>query len=178
MIYNSPDPHLKTVLLRYLLKHMPQSKQLHSMLRGVALFEASKGVAALAGMLGLLGLLHHNLHHLALELIGHFGLDPRQPFPVMLLSWADRLNATPFKTIWLIASLYAFTRWVEAWGLWHDRAWGEWFGALSGALYIPFELRHIAHHASWHNVFIFLINVLLVAFLMYRLWQRKSAQEL
>ena len=32
------------------------------MLRAIALFEAVKGLAALAASIGFLGLLHHNLH--------------------------------------------------------------------------------------------------------------------
>ena len=50
-------------------------------LKAIAIFEATKGVAALASTIGLLALLHHDLHHLALELVGHFGLNPTEHFP-------------------------------------------------------------------------------------------------
>ena len=48
----------------------------------------------------------------------------------------------------LAATAYVLVRFTEAYGLWKDRWWGEWLGALSGALYIPFELWHFAHHPS------------------------------
>jgi Predicted membrane protein (DUF2127) len=41
----------------------------------IAANEAVKGVLALLAMVGLLSLLHHDLHHLAVSMIGRFGLD-------------------------------------------------------------------------------------------------------
>ena len=79
---------------------------LRSALQSVAVFEALKGVAALLGLLGLLGLLHHDLHRLALELIGHFGLSPNARYPAALVAWVDKINATPIHTLVLLGSAY------------------------------------------------------------------------
>jgi uncharacterized membrane protein (DUF2068 family) len=43
---------------------------------------------------------------------------------------------------------YIVVRMLEAYGLWNERAWGEWLGALSGGLYIPFEIGHLVHRPS------------------------------
>ena len=98
---------------------------LRGAVRGVAIFEALKGVAALLGLLGLLSLLKHDLHHLVLEWIGHVGLSPQQHFPALLVEAVDRVNATPVHTLVLLGSAYIAMRWLEAWGLWRDRAWGD-----------------------------------------------------
>ena len=143
-------------------------------LKWIAAFEAIKGLAALASALGWLGLLHHDIRHLALELIGHFDLDPTSHYPALLLHYVELVNAIPVGTILLVAIAYALTRWVEACGLWANRAWGEWLGALSGAIYVPFEVRHIVHGAGWQSVAVLLFNVVVVAYLALRLWGRRG----
>lgn len=151
---------------------------LRTAVRSMALFEAAKGVAALLGLLGLLGLLHHDLHKLALELIGHVGLSPAQRYPALLLDMVDRLNVTPVHTLVLLGGLYAAVRFVEAWGLWRDRAWGEWFGVAASGVYIPLEVQHILRHTSWQAMLVLAFNVALVLVLLARLMQRRAqAQE-
>ena len=68
-------------------------------------------------------------------------------------------------------------RWAEAWGLWQGHSWGEWLGALSGALYVPFELRHLLHRPTWLNAAVLMLNVAVVAFLAWELWRERRAQQ-
>jgi uncharacterized membrane protein (DUF2068 family) len=147
-------------------------------LRAIALFEASKGLAALVIGIGLAQLLHHDLHQLVLELVGHFGLDLNQPFPALLLHYADVLNTTPLDTVELLLGGYLSLRFVEAYGLWMARAWAEWLGALSGGLYIPFELHHFWHEPGVLSFLVTAINVLIVAFLVMQLRQRQATAVL
>ena len=62
-------------------------------LRAIAVFEAAKGLAALAAGIGLLELLHHDIHRLAVALLWRFHLDPALPYPTLLLHYADLLSA-------------------------------------------------------------------------------------
>lgn len=148
---------------------------LRTALKSIAIFEALKGVAALLGLLGLLSLLHHDLHRLALELIGHFGLSPNARYPAVLISWVDKINATPIHTLVLLGATYIALRWLEAWGLWHDKAWGEWLGALSSGLYIPLEIQHLLAHRHWQGAVVLLLNIVVVAVLLRRLYLRRKA---
>ena len=141
-------------------------------LRSIALFEAFKGLAALLIGIGLVELLHHDLRHLVLELVGHFGLDAAQPFPALLLHAADVLNHTPLATLELLLGAYLAIRLTEAYGLWRQQAWAEWLGALSGGLYIPFELQHLAHEPNALSAAVLAVNVLVVGFLALQLWRR------
>lgn len=159
---------------RFLDSAVNSQTSLRAAVKTMALFEALKGVAALMALLGLLSLLHHDLHHLAMELIGHFGLSPDQRYPSLLLDAVDRLNVTPVHTLVLLGGLYAVVRFVEAWGLWLDKSWGEWFGVLASAVYIPFEVRHVMHKSSWQAVLVLVFNLLLVLVLLARLMQRRK----
>jgi uncharacterized membrane protein (DUF2068 family) len=141
-------------------------------LRTIAAFEALKGALALVASIGLLSLLHHDLRHLAEALIGHVGLDPGAHYPALLLHDVDLLRDTNMQTLMLAAAGYVGIRWAEAWGLWHERPWGEWLGALSGALYVPFELRHLVHRPTALSALVITVNVAMVAYLGWRLWRR------
>lgn len=141
--------------------------------RLIGLFEALKGLGALAASIGLLSLLHHDLRHMTEELIGHFGLDPGGHYPSALLHYAEILQDTNVRTLVMLAGGYVGMRLIEAYGLWRDRVWGAWLGALSGALYIPFELRHLVHKPTLFNVLVVVANILIVAFLAYQLWRRR-----
>lgn len=142
-------------------------------LRGIALFEGFKGLAALLSGIGLVSLLHHDLRHLVLELVGHFDLDPAQHFPALLLHYVDVLNGTPLGTLELLLAGYVLVRLSEAYGLWKDRAWAEWLGALSGGLYIPFELRHLWHAPTLVSGGVLVVNGVMVVFLAWQLVNRR-----
>lgn len=145
-------------------------------LRAIALFEAAKGLAALAAAAGVFDLMHHDVRRLALELIGRFGADPHAHFPSMLLHYAALVPGLDVRSMALLAAAYVALRWTEAWGLWHDRRWGELLGALSGGLYVPFEIAHLWHRPSAAGVVVLAFNLLLVAYLVATLW-RKRAQR-
>ena len=144
-------------------------------LRAIALFEAAKGVLALAGSIGLLSLLHHDLRHLALEMIGLFPFVLPQHEQGMLLHYADLLNHMNPSTLIALTVAYVSIRALEAFGLWRDYAWAEWLGALSGGIYIPLELSHLLRDPGIINAAVLLINVLIVAFLGAQLWLRRRA---
>ena len=153
---------------------LPHSPPLRNAVRGVAVFEALKGLLALLGLLGLLSLLHHDLHRLAVEWIDHLGLSPHKEFGRLLLQGADRINATPVKTLVLIGSIYIAARWLEAWGLWRDKAWGEWLGVVSCGLYVPLEVLHLWHSPHWQGALVLLVNLGMIAILALRLRQRRA----
>ena len=143
-------------------------------LKAIAAFEATKGLAALASTIGLLSLLHHDLHHLALELVGHFGLDPKQHFPALLLQYVDQVNGTPLSSVVLLGGAYITIRLVEAYGLWFDRSWGEWVAALSGSLYVPFEVQHLIHQTTAISALVLMFNLGVVGFMLRRLYERRK----
>ena len=142
-------------------------------LRAIALFEAAKGLAALIATVGVLNLLHHDVRQLAIELIGRFGLHPEAHYPSMLLHYAGLLPGANLHLIVLAAAAYIAVRLAEAYGLWNDRAWAEWLGALSGGLYVPLELHHLLHQPSFISAAVLAGNILVVAVLGQQLWLRR-----
>jgi uncharacterized membrane protein (DUF2068 family) len=143
-------------------------------LRAIAVFEAIKGIAALAAIIGVLDLMHRDVRHLAIELIGRFGLNPDARYPSIILHYADLFPGANVRSLVFVAFGYILVRLLEAYGLWNDRAWGEWLGALSGGLYIPFEIGHLMHRLSVISAVVLAGNVFVVSFLVFRLWRRRK----
>lgn len=155
------------------------AEEMHSVarrraLRTIALFEAFKGVAALAALVGVLDLMHHDVRRLALELIGHFGLNPDARYPSVMLHYAGLLPGADLRLLTLAACGYIVTRVLEAYGLWNDRAWGEWLGALAGGAYVPFEIGHFMHRPTIIGATVLAGNVAVVAFLAFQLRRRRK----
>lgn len=142
-------------------------------LRAIALFEAAKGLGALAISLGLLALVHSDLRTVVVNLIGTVGMDPEAHYPGMLLHYVDIFTETNKVPLVLVVAAYITVRLTEAWGLWFQRPWGEWLGALSGALYVPLEVRQLLSKQNLTSVAVLSFNVAVVAYLGWLLWRRR-----
>jgi uncharacterized membrane protein (DUF2068 family) len=141
--------------------------------RLIAIYEAAKAVLVLAAGFGLLTLLHGDTRQAATTLLTHLHLNPAHETEQVFLDAAGSLTDTH---LWLLAAgslLYAVVRSAEAWGLWWDRRWAEWLGAVSGALYMPFELVAFAREPSLRHALFFIMNGLIVGYLARRLAHRR-----
>jgi uncharacterized membrane protein (DUF2068 family) len=148
---------------------------LSSGLRAVAVFEAIKGSLALLAAFGLLAIIPAEAREDAIELVGRLHLNPGKSYPSVFVRLMENTANTQ---LWLIAGLvvvYALVRFAEAYGLWRARAWGEWLAAVSGGIYIPFELYEISRGASWIKIAALIGNIAIVAYMCYVLWRRKTA---
>jgi uncharacterized membrane protein (DUF2068 family) len=138
-------------------------------LRAVALFEAFKGTLALLAACGLFYLIPRDLRHIAVELVGRLHLNAGKNYPdVFRRILEDTSNAQ----LWLIGCLvvaYALVRFVEAYGLWRARRWAEWLAAVSGAIYVPFELYELSRGFSWLKLAALAANLAIVAFMVFAL---------
>ena len=143
----------------------------------IAVFEAVKGLAAIAASLGLLSLAHKDVRRIAYALIGHFHLDPEAHYPQLLIETANWIATSNVYAIFAVAVLYAVIRLVEAYGLWKDRAWAEWLAALSGSLYLPLELNHFIAHTTTINACVLIGNLAVVVFMVFRLKKRRHEAE-
>lgn len=146
-------------------------------LHAIALFEGVKGIAAIAASLGLLGLAHHDLRQLAFALIGHFHLNPDGRYPKLFLNYAELLGNESLRSVVLLAWAYAAIRLAEAYGLWKDKAWAEWLAALSGAVYVPLEIKHLMEKPTAINAAVLAGNVCVVLYMVLRLWRRRTERR-
>jgi uncharacterized membrane protein (DUF2068 family) len=149
-----------------------------TVLKLVAVFEGAKGILVLCAGFGLLLLIHRDLHQAASELISHFHLNPASKYPGIFQDLADRTSDARLWAMAAAAAVYSSVRFAEAIGLWFDRRWAEWFGFLSGAIYLPLEVYELMVGVTWPKVVVFAINSLIVLYLLYILANRRSSRRL
>ncbi len=145
----------------------------HFGLRGVAIFEASKGLMALAVAIWLVSLRHKDLdlvaEHLLRFLHKVIHLSPDGHLARTIMRGASKVNHHNLHIFALLAFAYVGIRFTEAGGLWLEKEWAEWFALISGALYMPYEIYELALRATLIKWGILLINALIVAYLAWLL---------
>lgn len=134
-------------------------------LRIVAGFEAMKGMLVLLAGCGLLSYIHKDLHLAAVQLVRVLHFNPAKHYPSIFIDAADRVTSLQLWMLALSALLYSIVRFVEAYGLWTHQQWAEWFGLLSGAMYIPIEVFEVSRELTWPRVTVLLVNVGVVSYL-------------
>jgi uncharacterized membrane protein (DUF2068 family) len=147
-------------------------------LRAVASFEASKGALALLAGSGLLLLWpgDGNAQALADAFARHLHLDPGRLHGGVI---GEALQETGAHLRWIaLGSIaYAALRFTEAYGLWRERTWAEWFGVVSGLVYVPFDFLEIARRPGLPSFAMLALNLLIVGYLARRLAQRRRTSR-
>jgi uncharacterized membrane protein (DUF2068 family) len=149
---------------------MPSSRAL----RLVAVLEGFKGVVALLAASGLLALVHHDVHQLAAVLVEHAHLNPASKYPKIFLQAAAEVSDPRLWQLAAGATAYSAIRLVEGYGLYRERAWAEVLAALSGAIYVPFELAELLHRPTGLAALLLVLNVAIVAFMVHTLNARRK----
>jgi len=133
----------------------------------VALFECAKGVLVLLAGFGLLSLIHKDVHEIAARLIANFHFNPASHYPRIFLDLLERLDDHKLWAMAWAALLYSTMRLAEAIGLWLRKKWAEWFGVLSGGIYLPVEVYELSLGVTWPKVSVFVINLGVVLYLLF-----------
>lgn len=139
-------------------------------IRAVAIVEATKaGLVYLAGF-GLLALIHRDVQVMAERFVTRLHLNPARRYPHIFIDVATRLDDD--RRLWMLASLamvYAIMRSVEAYGLWRERRWAEWFALVTAAIYLPLEVYEIHARVTWVRITALVINAAIVIVMAYAL---------
>jgi len=143
-------------------------------IRVIAFFEGMKGLLVLLVGFGLFAFIHKDLHAVAVEIVRTFHLNPARHYPSIFIDAINHLTDGQLLAMAFSALLYSAVRFVEAIGLWLQRQWAEWFGLLTGGLYLPIELFEIMRGITWPKVAILIVNAGVVGYLAYTLYQARQ----
>jgi uncharacterized membrane protein (DUF2068 family) len=131
------------------------------------LFEAGKGALVVMAGFGLFGLLHRDAQSAADLLSRRLHLNPAKEHARIFVELLSDLSSG---TLWMLAALaltYSCVRFIEAYGLWRNRPWAKWLAALSGAIYVPFELYELYRGVSGVKLAALILNVAVVAYMIH-----------
>ncbi len=150
-------------------------------IRAIAIFEMVKGALGFSAGIALLFLLHKDLEAVALKILENLHIDPAGHLAEVFVEKASKINESNIIIFVALAFVYTAVRLVEAYGLWHLRAWAEWFAIISGAIYLPVEVYEIFQKPTVVRFLILLGNIAIVLYLIYvcgeNLYQKIHATE-
>ena len=139
----------------------------------VAIFEIAKGALALLATSSLIWA--GSVSDMFERVERH--LDLAHPKTAALLDGV-RVGVTSHMRLLVVAVLtYAGIRFAEGIGLWLDKRWAEWLGALSALLYLPFEVIGFWHNPSWWSATLILSTAAVAAILLQRLAAKRRLRR-
>lgn len=118
----------------------------HPGLHAIALVEIGKGVLALlaAGVITTFGATRIDEAIDRLAEVSCFDAIHRA-----LSAVAREINPASVHLVVALIVAYGALRLAEGWGLWHAQAWASWLGAVSVALYLPFDVYASVRYPGW-----------------------------
>jgi uncharacterized membrane protein (DUF2068 family) len=136
-------------------------------LRSVASIEFLKGVIGVGVAIAFLILRHKDIWDIVDNMLEFLRIDTDRHFAQVLLDFADQVTSGQLTEFAALAFTYSALRFVEAYGLWKTRVWGEWLAILSGLVYLPFEIRALFERSTPFRWAALIINLALVAYVAY-----------
>lgn len=122
---------------------------------------------------GLLALVHYHAQVVAEEVVRHLHFNPASHVPRIFME-AAQVSDVRLKMLALAALAYAAVRFVEAYGLWRQQVWAEWFGILSGSIYLPVEVYELTVKVTPVRCSVFFVNLLIVGWLSWVRWRERK----
>jgi uncharacterized membrane protein (DUF2068 family) len=149
-------------------------------LRTVAVFEALKGVLALASAYVLTVMIRRDVdfEEAAEHILFSLHINPSHHWSQEFLHAADKISDASLAMIAAIAITYAALRFAEGYGLWRQRVWAEWLAIISGCVYLPFEIYKVIRRPNELHWAILGINILVVLYIGWVRWDEIKAARL
>jgi uncharacterized membrane protein (DUF2068 family) len=150
-----------------------------NLLRAVASFEFSKGILVLLIGLSALLLVHKDAWVIAESLLALLHINTDRHSAQLFLDFADNLTDARLWAAAQLAFTYSLLRFAEAYGLWRQRIWAEWLAFVSGALFVPLEIRELMRGITLVRSVMFVANlgIVLYMFFLLRAGRRRRALQ-
>lgn len=146
-------------------------------IKTIAIFEMIKGIFAFIIGISITLLLNENLKEVAEKIVSFLHIDPNGHLANTFIEKASNINESNIILVIVIAFVYSIMRFIEGYGLWHLKAWAEWFAIISGGIYLPFEIYEMIRHPSYFTLLIIFVNLLIVLYLIYVRYQANNLKN-
>src|SRR6202795_347993 len=139
-----------------------------TVIRLIVLFKLVKAITLIAVGVGALKLLHRDMGSTLDHWIAMSGLDPGNRWVERGIAKASNLTPARVKDLGIVSFIYAGLFLTEGIGLWLMKRWAEWFTIIITSSLVPVEIYEIHRHPTAIKIFVSLINVVIVAYLVFR----------
>jgi uncharacterized membrane protein (DUF2068 family) len=138
-------------------------------LRLIALFKLIKASILIAVAVGIFRLIHRDVADAVAHWVEVLKLDPNNHLIDAVLEKASDISPDKIKELGLGSLFYAGLFLTEGIGLWFEKRWAEWLTVIITSSLVPIEIYSIHRHPTLVKIAALLINLVIVAYLVYRI---------
>ncbi len=143
----------------------------------IAAYKLLQAVLLVSVGFGALRLVHRDIAELLYSLADRLRMDSEGRLISFLLDKASLIDDHMLRRISLFMFCYAGLGLLEGIGLLLEKVWAEYLTALITASFLPFEMREILHRVTWLRVGLLVVNLAVLAYLVYHLVKRRQASD-
>ena len=155
--------------------HMPAHNT--RLIRLIGLFKLLKAILLIVVGVGAFKMIHSDITDIATRFVIKFGLDPGGPHVGKLLVETANLTPDKIRDVGVGSFLYAALFLTEGIGLSMAKRWAEWFSVIITSSLVPFEIYEIHRHPTLLKFGALLVNLAVVAYLVYRIRSDDAARR-
>ena len=137
-------------------------------------FKLVEAVFFLLVGVGAIHFLHRDLRDAVLQWAMKLRRDPEGRLVGFVMNHIDVITAHRLRQIGVATFLYAGLRVAEGWGLVLEKVWAEYLTVGVTISFLPLELYEIVRKPDWFRVGILIINLLVLAYLLWLLQRKKE----
>lgn len=143
----------------------------------IGLFKLGKAIFFLGVSLGALHFIHHDLGDTVDKIFRELHFDPESRLVDFITDKVALVTHHKLRLISLGSVLYAGLCCTEAYGLLRRRTWAEFVTLWLSASFLPWESYEIVRDPSLWHFSIILVNLAVVAYLVWMLKRKKSRKQ-
>ncbi|MEI9942445.1 MAG: DUF2127 domain-containing protein [Pseudomonadota bacterium] len=140
----------------------------------IALFKLVKATLLIALGVGAFSLiLQGDTVRTMRHLLSELGVDPSHPLVIKGIAKVSGVGPRRLEEVGVGTFAYAIVFLVEGIGLLLRRHWAEYLTSIVTASFVPFEIYELVHEPTAFKVVGLAANVLIVVYLVLRLWRER-----
>jgi uncharacterized membrane protein (DUF2068 family) len=147
------------------------------LIRLIAAFKLLKTGLLVALGIGAFKLVNEDVAEVLRHWIEAFKLDPANHFLDAALARASNLSPEQIKKVGFASFIYAGLFLTEGLGLWLLKRWAEWLTIIITSSLVPIEIYEIYRHPTPSKFVVLVLNLAIVAYLIYRIRSQPSTSK-
>lgn len=143
----------------------------------IGLFKLVEAVFFVLVGVGAIHFITHDLGDAAWRLATRLRMDPDGRLMSYVLDRLDDVTAHRLKQIGVATFFYAGLRVAEGVGLVMEKVWAEYLTVGVTTAFLPWEVYEIVRHLDWIRVGLLVVNLLVLAYLLWLLRRNRKAAK-
>ena len=140
----------------------------------IGLFKLGKAILFFCIGVGAIRLLHKDLGDELLKLAAALKFDQESRVVALLMEKVDLIDQHRLREIGFATFAYSALALTEGIGLMREKVWAEYLTLFLTIAFLPWELYELARHPNWFRLGLLVINLLVLAYLVWLLQRKKQ----